>query len=726
MSETSSSVPTLDFDSSTTANSGGSTTGSSGHSMKASCTPATSQYHAQLFSGQRQLQQKQLQKQNDERRSSASSSSISSLQPHSQIGTLTFAPPNLYRTSLRLVSEIDLDAWWSTLVDIFTDSAFHATRVSLSVPQDPNDPWSGPWGLKAAWSKNTATQEQDASEEEHSYFTRHHKIRQERRHRCFERLQILEYEKEPLINNPSVHRVLRRNSIVVLSREYRQRSRKEIMARNWLKDHQFTFSLDDGREMFRRALLEKTEKARRSGATVSTPCLHALEEGNGDSLFNRSEILADSPRVEDEAVDLQRSHDAELESAIMNDYDEYEQQQPSPWSQSPAPSPAMMDPDYNPFFTSAPGIDDDAFNPASPESYDASSIPFPIPASNMHSVIHIPLVQVSDPSDRFYASSEKKKSTPIAILSFLSPIVPYPSSLVTGLNSLTPFIASSFSNASVHARLWQQRRSNSRRRSSVWQPLRRTASSGDIDPAASDVSDSAMSTPNALASANNGENNAANNDQNNQSKPVRPAFLTGMKSFTRSSIDTIADGIIDADTHGQAHEFDLLDPESCSSVSSHESALSAPATLASKTLYPAIADSHQPLRPIHHHSRNSSMTSRSVLSPSIRAIFEGWEAISPTTGMSISPSIPPEAFREFASNPREAMSLFAGKNHSKSKRPGRKTNARHRHRGRRARSLDDRIRVSGRLKKNGVDRMFVAPKSSLLRLVIDGIPIHVL
>lgn len=160
----------------------------------------------------------------------------------------------------------------------------------------------------------------------------------------------------------------------------------------------------------------------------------------------------------------QRQSSASASSSFMADFDEYEQQQPSPWSHSPAPSPALMDLDVNPFFQSVPDIDDDAFNPDTSEFICTnSSIPFPPPASNAHSLIHIPIVHPPDFDEGNSKSSSTKTNlskcypTPIAILSFLSPVVPYPVVLLKCLRSLQAFIATSLSNALAYSRMVQNR-----------------------------------------------------------------------------------------------------------------------------------------------------------------------------------------------------------------------------------------------------------------------------
>ncbi|MCJ1481371.1 hypothetical protein MMC06_001528 [Schaereria dolodes] len=167
-------------------------------------------------------------------------------------------------------------------------------------------------------------------------------------------------------------------------------------------------------------------------------------------------------------------------------YEDYEQIPASPWSQSPAPSPAVqVDPDVNPFFAQA-AIDEDAFAEDPPlHDYTADQDIAAIGVDSASSVIHLPLMHpllsqskgsqrlqaesrnmgLGDAEEQFSSASWKltaqsslmpennNKRTPIAILSILSPSVPYPSSLTISLGDLAPHLATSFYNARQHSSL---------------------------------------------------------------------------------------------------------------------------------------------------------------------------------------------------------------------------------------------------------------------------------
>ncbi|KAI9256692.1 hypothetical protein BY458DRAFT_492521 [Sporodiniella umbellata] len=557
-------------------------------------------------------------------------------------------------------------------------TSFHATRIALSVPQDPNDPYSGPWGLKAVYNKTGSIsrdfengcdpdtkeddqqqqQQQQESEKHFDYFLHSHRIHETGPHHvpwCFERLQPFESEPEPLINNPSVQKILKRNAVVVLSREYRRKSSSESSGRR-------KFGSDDcNLDLFKKALLEKGDKnsypPRRRSAwnlpVITTPCLS-----------HNNEILVDGSSCIDEEEDPRLIEN----TPFIQNFDEYEQQQPSPWSQSPAPSPAIMDSEVNPFFQSPPDIDDDAFNPVSPEAYyDRSSVPFPPPISNVRSIVHVPLYH---PSDVIQSQSTSAKHhshpAPIAILSFLAPIVPYPQVLLASISSLAPFISASFTNA-IQSSYIQKQNHFYRRYSSNDTQLQ---------------TDSNEPTRSSSMTTQEDENEESELSQaETPTLNPRPDHLGSMSNFTRSSLETMT-------------ETNLLND------------------LEEKTL-----------------------------SPSSAAVIEGWGAVSPTTGLPISSSIPPHAMCSdrhchddgansvcVSEDPKTDTDYFSSATtpESKPKRTHRRKKRARRYKKNFVKAIeDDGFHYHNTKSKDTVDRFLMAPKSSLLRLIIDGIPIHV-
>ena len=145
------------------------------------------------------------------------------------------------------------------------------------------------------------------------------------------------------------------------------------------------------------------------------------------------------------------------------DYEEFEQYATSPWSQSPAPSPAIQaDEENNPFFNSEEQVED-SFNPANtPKDYSQLGQVEAIGVDVASTVIHIPLVHPTQSkpmqSLRTYSQSNDRsgppkrsntldveRKAPIAILSVLSSAVPYPHNLTQSLKLLGPHLATSLS-----------------------------------------------------------------------------------------------------------------------------------------------------------------------------------------------------------------------------------------------------------------------------------------
>jgi PAS domain S-box-containing protein len=151
---------------------------------------------------------------------------------------------------------------------------------------------------------------------------------------------------------------------------------------------------------------------------------------------------------------------------MVKDYEEYEQYPTSPWSQSPAPSPAIQaDEETNPFFTPEGQHVEDSFNPTStPKDYSQLGQVEAIGVERASTVIHIPLVHPTlsqpMPSLRMHPPSSDRpgpprqsstldveRKAPIAILSILTSAVPYPHNLTQSLKMLGPHLATSYAIA---------------------------------------------------------------------------------------------------------------------------------------------------------------------------------------------------------------------------------------------------------------------------------------
>ncbi|KAF5020084.1 hypothetical protein F66182_7890 [Fusarium sp. NRRL 66182] len=280
-------------------------------------------------------------------------------------------------------------------------------------------------------------------------------------------LQALDYEADPLIDHSGVMRVLERGRAIALTRSY-----------PYLADE---------------APPEPLKQPKPAKETASN-----IPKNSGrprsDSFSKLSSIFnsASSPRIPTRskthsAADRAKTIASRLENRLEEDrprpptpkYEEFEQAPPSPWSQSPAPSPAVRaDPKENPFFTDAM-VDEDSFNPDTDTTdYTGMRPPEAIGVDNSWTVLHIPLshVLLSKPTRTFKLDStlmeqrshsrsksetvpapteeggrntpdsfKKDKPAPIAILSILSPIIPYPSNLKHSLEHLAPHMATTFS-----------------------------------------------------------------------------------------------------------------------------------------------------------------------------------------------------------------------------------------------------------------------------------------
>ncbi|PHH68904.1 hypothetical protein CDD82_193 [Ophiocordyceps australis] len=274
-------------------------------------------------------------------------------------------------------------------------------------------------------------------------------------------LQALDYEADPLIDHTGVMRVLQRGRPVALTRSYPY--------------------------LPTRADVPSEASAEVKGKNcLSTDCSKKGKRQRAESVSKLSSIFSGRPRSKTHGGEKIKSVSYSLQDEDSRPptpkYEEYEQAPPSPWSQSPAPSPAVRsDPKENPFFTDAM-VDEESFNPgSSPTSYSGMRPPEAIGVDNCWTVLHIPLTHVllSRPTRPFRldASSMEQRSSqsrnkdeggpdrketcetdrpspegssksslaPIAILSVLSPMIPYPTTLRTSLEHLAPHMATSFS-----------------------------------------------------------------------------------------------------------------------------------------------------------------------------------------------------------------------------------------------------------------------------------------
>lgn len=272
----------------------------------------------------------------------------------------------------------------------------------------------------------------------------------------FPKLRALDHEPEALIDTSGVNRILEKGRVVTLTRDY---------------------STSFEGEGEKKAAEKQAEALKTQSKFVSFSIM----------LKHWSAV---GPLVTHNA-DLRHRQTMTAASTANNrlalHYEEYEQFPTSPWAQSPAPSPAIQqDQNENPFFTEPEGnMDEETFNPtSSSQDYSKFGQVEAIGIDKASTITHIPLihpvlsqrmqsvgqtspVQAHTPS--FSGSIDKSESVvsspdrwtqerraPIAILSVLSPTVPFPQNLTHSLKLLGPHLATSFANAQQYTNAIQQ------------------------------------------------------------------------------------------------------------------------------------------------------------------------------------------------------------------------------------------------------------------------------
>ncbi|KAH8670226.1 hypothetical protein BGZ60DRAFT_375364 [Tricladium varicosporioides] len=294
------------------------------------------------------------------------------------------------------------------------------------------------------------------------------------RGRVFPVLQALDYEADQLIDNTGVMRVLDREKVIVLTRDYPYTEKPEQT------DERSSESTSKGSRGSGKSKESATEKAKsRKPLDMSNRIQSFL--GNKAKHVRRSSRSQTSDKGKS-LPSYSSSHFLDVESTIPTArYEEYEQGPASPWSQSPAPSPAVRtETEENPFFTNAT-IDEECFDPQpTPKDYSSSSQVEAIGVDRSWTVLHVPLMHPllskavhafrldaaameskttgrSKGADSKNKQKEpdkiKEKRTPVAILSLLSPVIPYPSNLRHSLNLLAPHLATSYSLCRHHSNL---------------------------------------------------------------------------------------------------------------------------------------------------------------------------------------------------------------------------------------------------------------------------------
>jgi signal transduction histidine kinase/CheY-like chemotaxis protein len=405
-----------------------------------------------------------------------------------------YPAPDLYDTILLLNAEPGLDMWWANATDILSES-FGAERVSLALPGDVTDLENVPWGQKATF--NIFGSESGGFSTSESLYTSEADSRSVAR--SLDVTPLSAQSSSPLAQRPALQS---RHSIAAplpgLSKNTSQRPPGPVRAISSMA----TQPTDPGQSaavprLTKRGPTPRTQSSLeieipRVASGSEAPALRchvhrSLQplESESDPLLVRTgvaslfgkrkpvvltrayteEIQPLSPRptttlnpIERDVRSAKSGSEAKDTAKAVRAFDEYEQPEPSPWSQSPSPSPAARpDPTESPFFNQSSTVDEAAFE-QNPPAYDyAASANQPIGAIGADmskTLIHIPLIQPV-PARGVMATTLR---FPIAIISFISPINPYPKSLRHSIMALLPHLASSFSLAQQYSVLQDRSR----------------------------------------------------------------------------------------------------------------------------------------------------------------------------------------------------------------------------------------------------------------------------
>lgn len=297
------------------------------------------------------------------------------------------------------------------------DSGRSQQPLKAKTPNRPeNKPTSVPNEDVTSGGKQSLNQD-DSTSQSHSVDplgSSQHNVRQA----VFPMPRPLEVEQDPLIKRTGVVKLFGRTTPVVLTREYSQDATGPSTSRGEADQ-----TPDDKIQVTPTGAPSQTaEQVPRSARSRSASTLSAS------------------------ALQSQMRPSTEL-------YDEYEQLEPSPWTQSPAPSPApRTQPELNPFFTNHT-VDEAAFA-KHPPAHDYSKRE-PLEAIGVDyakSVVHIPLIHAG----RSKQTSPSTLRFPVAVVSILSPINPYPSNLRQSLAYLMPHLTTSFCLAQQYSQLERQ------------------------------------------------------------------------------------------------------------------------------------------------------------------------------------------------------------------------------------------------------------------------------
>ncbi|KAJ5158506.1 CheY-like superfamily [Penicillium coprophilum] len=417
---------------------------------------------------------------------------------HSQIQEdPNFVSPDLYDLTLQLNADSGLEAWWSNLIDIL-QTHYGAERVSLAVPGDVTDLENVPWGQKAIFNQHVdvplhelqARHMEKASSPEASRVRK--SVTQQKTETVFHQAKMPGSSRPSLLsrhsfagfdknkghpssdpNRPQVSKIdVKSEKKHVHITTQNPPPADQAMGENSEVQEDTLNSLLGGMrqavfptprplEVEPDPLIKRTGVVKLFGRT--RPTILTREYAENAQYPQRWAESAESPN---EMVQVTPDVDGPGEKGVgglpiqqglgvsgLKQYDEYEQLPQSPWSQSPAPSPApRTHADQNPFFTNHT-VDEGAFSKNPPPHDYSNNLPLEaIGIDQSKTVIHIPLIHGGH-SNRDSSSTLR---FPVAVVSMLCTIVPYPPNLRQSLSFLMPQLTTSFCLAQRYSQLESQ------------------------------------------------------------------------------------------------------------------------------------------------------------------------------------------------------------------------------------------------------------------------------
>ncbi|EGC43684.1 histidine kinase [Histoplasma capsulatum var. duboisii H88] len=252
--------------------------------------------------------------------------------------------------------------------------------------------------------------------------------------------RALEVESDPLIRRTGVVKLFGRTKPAVLTRQYSHDPMASPIYDSVMKQA----SKNDAHQT------ASDVPVLSEPATCDVP-IGRVSIYSASSTSTTTQTIMELPRTS--AADYSRNGASPPSSSCSDSYEEYEQIPQSPWSQSPAPSPApISDPEKNPFFNTNK-VDEDAFASSPPlRDYSTNQPIEAIGVDRAKTIIHIPLVHSSSSKQ----SISNTLRFPVAIISVLTSTIPYPANLRKSLEYLLPHLTTSFCLAQQYSQLERQ------------------------------------------------------------------------------------------------------------------------------------------------------------------------------------------------------------------------------------------------------------------------------